>query len=218
MIKLKKGLIVSCQSEKGSSFDDVQSIVNFAKEAERGGAVGVRIRDVDNVCEVSKNISIPIVGLTKTNYENGDVWITPSWNQAKDLVNVGATYVAMDATGRCRYYDIELASAGGLVNVIGDISHVSQAEKAIEKGCCILSTTLSGYTSECNVDMDEPDYKLLEDLVKTYPEIPIMAEGRYWERDQVKRAFDLGAHNVVVGTAITRPHLITKRLMEVYDE
>ena len=88
-MRLKKGLIVSCQSEKGSSFDDVQSIVNFAKEAERGGAVGVRIRDVDNVCEVSKNISIPIVGLTKTNYENGDVWITPSWNQAKDLVNAG---------------------------------------------------------------------------------------------------------------------------------
>ena len=45
-----------------------------------------------------------------------------------------------------------------------------------------------------------------------------MAEGRYWEKDQVKKAFDLGVHNVVVGTSITRPHLITKRLMEVYDE
>ena len=45
-----------------------------------------------------------------------------------------------------------------------------------------------------------------------------MAEGRYWERDQVKRAFDMGAHNVVVGTAVTRPHLITKRLIGDFNE
>ena len=57
--------------------------------------------------------------------------------------------------------------------------------------------------------MDSPNYKLLEDLVKTFPQIPIIAEGRFWERDQVKKAFDIGVHNVVVGTAITRPHLIT---------
>ena len=215
---MNKGLIVSCQSEDGSAFNDVHSIQCFALEAERGGAVGLRLRSTENVFGVSQVCKLPIIGLVKSNYKNGDVWITPSWNQAKDLVNVGATYVAMDATGRCGYYDIELASAGGLVNVIGDISHISQAEKAIEKGCCMLSTTLSGYASECNVDMDKPDYKLLEDLVKTYPDIPIMAEGRYWERDQVKRAFDLGAHNVVVGTAITRPHLITKRLTEACNE
>ena len=33
---------------------------------------------------------------------------------------------------------------------------------------------------------------------------------------EVKKAFDIGAHNVVVGTAITRPHLITKRLTEAF--
>ncbi len=57
-----------------------------------------------------------------------------------------------------------------------------------------------------------------EELVKKYPNSPIMAEGRYWERDQIKRAYDLGAHNVVVGTAITRPHLITKRLTVGFNE
>ena len=110
------------------------------------------------------------------------------------------------------------ASNEGVSHIIGDISHISQADQALKNGCTMLTTALSGYTSNCQVDMNEPDYKLLENLVKTYPDIPIMAEGRYWERDQVKRAFDLGAHNVVVGTAITRPHLITKRLTEACNE
>ena len=215
---MKKGLIVSCQSEMGSAFNDVHSIQSFALEAERGGAVGLRLRDIENVIGVDQVCKLPIIGLTKSQYKNGDVWITPSWNNAKDLVNAGVTYVAMDATGRGGYYDIELASTGGLANVIGDISHISQAEEALKNGCKILTTALSGYTSECDVDMSGPDYKLLEELVKKYPNIPIMAEGRYWERNQIKRAYDLGAHNVVVGTAITRPHLITERLTAGFNE
>lgn len=215
---IKQGLIVSCQAETGSAFNDIHSIQCFALEAERGGAIGLRIRETENVLGVNKVSKLPIIGLSKTNYQNGDVWITPSWNQAKDLVNSGATYVAMDATGRSGYNDIELASSGGLINVIGDISHINQAEEALKNGCTMLTTALSGYTSDCNVDMDRPDYVLLYELVKHFPDVPIMAEGRYWEYDEVKKAFDIGAHNVVVGTAITRPHLITKRLMEAFNE
>ena len=97
-------------------------------------------------------------------------------------------------------------------NIIGDISDISQAKEALECGCIALATSLSGYTPKCNVDMDSPNFKLLEDLIKEYPQTPIIAEGRFWERGQVKRAFDIGAHNVVVGTAITRPHLTVMRL------
>ena len=215
---MRKGLIVSCQAEEGSSFNNIESIVNFAIEAERGGAVGVRIREVENVFAVSNNISISIMGLSKSNYEDGTVWITPSWLSAKDLNDVGADFIAMDATGRDGYEDILKASNTNNMKIIGDLSNIFQAERAIDNGCIGLTTTLSGHTSECSVDMDVPDYNLLQNLIKEFPSIPIIAEGRYWERDQVKRAFDLGAHNVVVGTAITRPHLITKRLMETYNE
>ena len=215
---MRKGLIVSCQAEEGSSFNNIESIVNFAIEAERGGAVGVRIREVENVFAVSNNISISIMGLSKSNYKDGTVWITPSWLSAKDLNDVGADFIAMDATGRDGYEDILKASNTNNMKIIGDLSNIFQAERAIDNGCIGLTTTLSGYTSECSVDMDVPDYDLLQNLIKEFPSIPIIAEGRYWERDQVKRAFDLGAHNVVVGTAITRPHLITKRLMGEYNE
>mgnify|MGYP003656661713 CR=1 FL=1 len=213
-MKIQKGLIVSCQAEEGSLFNTPESIVNFAVEAEKGGAVGVRIRDVENVYQVSKKVSIPIMGLSKSTYKDGTVWITPSYLTAKDLSDVGADFIAMDATGREGYYDIVKASNNNNMKIIGDISHISQAEKAIKSGCVGLTTALSGYTLECDVNMEEPDFDLLQELISHFPKIPIMAEGRYWEREQVKRAFDMGANNVVIGSAITRPYLITKRFQQ----
>ena len=59
---------------------------------------------------------------------------------------------------------------------------------------------------------DEPDFELLEQLVKNTDK-PIILEGRIWEPKEVKKAFELGAHSVVIGSAITRPQLITKRFI-----
>ena len=168
---IKKGLIVSCQAETGSAFNDVHSIQCFALEAERGGAVGLRIREKENVLGVSQICKLPIIGLTKSEFDNGDVFITPSWNNARDLINVGASHIAMDATGRGSYYDIELASAIESSTIIGDLSHINQAEKALKNGCKILTTALSGYTSECKVSMDRPDFVLLYELVRNFPDI-----------------------------------------------
>ena len=66
---LPEGLIVSCQSERGSAFRNNESILSFAKEVQRGGAVGLRIRDPENVSIVKSNIALPIIGLTKSNYK-----------------------------------------------------------------------------------------------------------------------------------------------------
>jgi putative N-acetylmannosamine-6-phosphate epimerase len=40
---------------------------------------------------------------------------------------------------------------------------------------------------------------------------PVLAEGRYGSPDDVRAAFDAGAHAVVVGTAITDPLALTRR-------
>ena len=58
-----------------------------------------------------------------------------------------------------------------------------------------------------------PDYKLLQNLVKTVDK-PVILEGRIWTPEEVKKAFEYGAHCVVIGSAITRPQLITKRFIE----
>ena len=96
---------------------------------------------------------------------------------------------------------------------MADISTVEEGIKAQEAGADILSTTLAGYTMESiNSPSKEPDFKLLKELVEK-TNTPVILEGRIWEPQQVDRAFEAGAHAVVIGSAITRPQLITKRFV-----
>ena len=55
-----------------------------------------------------------------------------------------------------------------------------------------------------------PDLALVERLAAAL-DCPVLAEGRYATADDVRRAFDAGAHAVVVGTAITDPVALTRR-------
>ena len=80
-------------------------------------------------------------------------------------------------------------------------------------GAHILSTTLSGYTSHSKEADEGPDFELLEQLTKR-TNVPVVLEGRIWEPWQVDKAFERGAHCVVIGSAITRPQLITKRFVQ----
>jgi len=54
-----------------------------------------------------------------------------------------------------------------------------------------------------------PDYELLDLLIHTV-NIPVIAEGRFNTPEAAGRALELGAYAVVVGSAITRPQMITR--------
>ncbi len=58
-----------------------------------------------------------------------------------------------------------------------------------------------------------PDYELMKDIVEKCNK-PLIAEGRIHTPEQAKKAFECGAHCVVVGGAITRPLEITQRFMK----
>jgi N-acylglucosamine-6-phosphate 2-epimerase len=45
-------------------------------------------------------------------------------------------------------------------------------------------------------------------------DIPVIAEGGIWSPEQLRAVFDHGAFAAVVGSAITRPMLITRRFVE----
>ena len=95
---------------------------------------------------------------------------------------------------------------------MADISTLEEAQNAEELGADILSTTLSGYTQFSQNKGDKPDFELLEQLVKN-TKLPVVLEGRIWEPEEVDRAFDIGAHCVVIGSAISIPQLITRRFV-----
>jgi N-acylglucosamine-6-phosphate 2-epimerase len=96
---------------------------------------------------------------------------------------------------------------------MADIATLEEALNCAELGVDIISTTLSGYTQESLSDSTEPDFDLLTQIVAKTDK-PVILEGRIWEPSQVKKAFELGAHCVVIGSAITRPQLITRRFTE----
>ena len=41
-----------------------------------------------------------------------------------------------------------------------------------------------------------------------------MMEGKIWTPDDAIRALHYGAHAVIVGSAITRPHLVARRFVD----
>ena len=100
---------------------------------------------------------------------------------------------------------------------MADIATLQEGINARLLGADIVSTTLSGYTVESPETSEEPDLELLKGLVKSV-DCPVILEGRIWTPQQVDKAFELGAHAVVIGSAITRPQLITKRFVNRKDK
>ncbi len=218
-VQLKPGLIVSCQAEEGSPFNSPEFIGAFAKAAELGGAVGVRIRGVDNVRAVRNVVSLPIIGITKGLFPNGMVLITPTIEDAAALADAGADVVALDATDRMRPSGMTgtgmIRKAKDILRlpVMADVSTFTEGMDAANAGADYVGTTLSGYTPGTKQkNMEQPDLELVRQLAAMLPG-QLIAEGRIWTPEQAVEALQAGAFAVVVGTAITRPVDIVKRFV-----
>ena len=193
-------------------------IIAMMKSVVNGGAKGLRLAGARDIKNAKKLFDIPIIGLTKPDKLPDNwkeiVYITPTLKEVNELIEANADIIATDATQRPRPKE----SLKEIVNYIkshnklsmADISTFDEGIKARELGFDIISTTLSGYTQYSNQNIEGPDFELLEKLVKEL-DCPIILEGRIWEPNEVNQAFELGAHSVVIGSAITRPQLITKR-------
>lgn len=208
--ELRSQLVVSVQADDGSPLRDSRIIAALALCAERGGARGLRIRSVEDVRAVREVTSLPVIGLTKTRREGTEVYITPTPQEVTELAEVGCEIVAFDATRRPRPHGVrELADAAHASGALAlaDVSTFEEAQSALEDGADIVSTTLSGYTPY-SPQIEGPDWKLMRDLAASG--LPFVAEGRIRTPFEAARALELGAHCVVVGSAITRPDDIAR--------
>ncbi|MBQ9246075.1 N-acetylmannosamine-6-phosphate 2-epimerase [bacterium] len=219
--QLKNKVIVSVQAMPDEPLYNEIALTAMMQSVVNGGAEGLRVAGARDVKIAKRLFNIPIIGLTKPeklpdNWKEV-VYITPTLKEVKELIEADADIIATDATMRPRPKESieEIIKYIKQYNklAMADISTLEEGINARELGFDIISTTLSGYTQNSKQDKQTPDYELLEKLVKSV-DCPVILEGRIWEPYEVDKAFEIGAHSVVIGSAITRPQLITKRFCE----
>lgn len=220
--RLKNKVVVSVQAMPSEPLYLEKCMVAMMKSVIKGGAGGLRVAGARDVKNAKHLFDVPVIGLTKPDVipQNWKdiVYITPTLKEVISLVEAGADIIAFDGTERPRPNDCKLEDIIKYIKInkrlaMADISTLEEGLRCAELGVHLISTTLSGYTSHSQQPTDEPDFELLAELTKR-TKIPVVLEGRIWEPDQVEKAFELGAHCVVIGSAITRPQLITKRFVQ----
>ena len=219
---LKGKIVVSSQAMPDEPFYNEISMKAMMQSVINGGASGLRVAGARDV-KIAKSFNVPVIGLTKPdklpeNWKN-TVYITPGVKEVKELIEAGADIIAFDGTSRPRPDGSNLKEIIELIHsanklAMADISTLEEGIYCDSLGADIISTTLAGYTLESDNPSETPDFELLEKLVGTVKK-PVILEGRIWHPEEVKKAFELGAFCVVIGSAITRPHLITKRFTSI---
>ena len=216
---IKNKVIISVQAAYDEPLYDETAMSAMMQSVINGGAQGLRVAGERDTAIAKRICDLPVIGITKPKVlpENWleTVYITPTVDDAQKIINAGADIIAFDGTSRARQNSIQdmvefIHKSNRLA--MADIATFEEGINCSKLGCDIVSTTLSGYTKESLKQSEEPDFELLEKLVKSTG-MPVILEGRIWEPQQVKHAFELGAWAVVIGSAITRPQLITKRFV-----
>ncbi len=212
--KLKHGLIVSCQAEGDSPFNSPEGVTMFAKAAIAGGAIGIRSEGIEKTKVILESVNVPVIGLIKSKFDDGSVRITGSFSDVDDLYSIGCNIIAVDGTFRKR----DGLTGPEFINriksefdalIMADIAKEDEAIECEKAGADFISTTLNGYTPDTvNDKIYSPNFELVKSLVKRIKK-PVIAEGRINSPIDAGEMIRIGAYAVVVGSAITRPHIIT---------
>lgn len=218
--KIKGGLIVSCQALASEPLYDSYIMSKMALAAKLGGAVGIRANTVVDIKAIKERVDLPLIGIIKQEYDDSDVYITPTMKEVDALVETGCEIIAIDATNRLRPNGATLEVFFTKVRekypnqlFMADTSCFDEGKKAEELGFDLIGTTMAGYTPYTK-GTPLPDFNLMQRYVSEL-HTPVIAEGGIWVPEQLKKAIDIGVHSAVVGTAITRPRDITKHFAEV---
>lgn len=220
--QIYKGIIISCQALDDEPLHGSEIMAKMAIAARMGGAIAIRANSPQDIEAIRKAVDLPIIGLKKVSYPDSAAYITPTLKEVEEVVGSGADLVAMDCTKVAKPGNktsrelIQRVKRDFDTILLADISTYEEGLEAQDAGADIISTTLSGYTPY-SPQIEGPDFKLIEDLAKD-ADIPVIAEGRIWRPEEAVKALELGAHAVVVGTAITRPQEIAKRFIQTVDK
>ena len=218
---LKGGLIVSCQVQHDDPIYSEEMPVKMAEAAQWAGAVGIRANSPEQIRAIREVVDLPIIGLYKIWQEGTDVFITPTLEAAKQVYEAGADIIALDCTdqminGREAYHLLpEVKEALPEAIIFADVSTYEEAKRALELGADVIGPTLYGYTRQTK-DIEHPDLREFARMCRDFgDQAYLIMEGHIYTPEDAIKCLYLGAHAVVVGSAITRPHLTAKRFVDL---
>lgn len=227
---LKNALIVSCQAVPGEPHYMEGMSVKMAECAKWAGAGAIRANTPKDIREIKAATNLPIIGLWKIDRNIKDVYLTPHLDAAKAIWEAGAEIIAVQAThhlredGKMAYETIrEIKQAIPQALIFADVASAQDARIAASYGADFVAPTLAGYTQAGCFDKpeikDEPDYLLLRDVVDAVAgtDTKVIMEGKVSTPQIAVQCLYMGAYAVVVGNAITRPHITAKRFARVLN-
>lgn len=221
MEELRHKLIVSCQALPDEPLHSDFIMARMAVAAKEGGASGIRANSVVDIAAIQKAVDLPIIGIIKRDYEGADVYITATMKEVDELMTVRPNIIAIDATTSTRPNGESLKEFFQKAKEkypdqlwMADCSTIDEMLAADQLGFDFIGTTLVGYTKQSQGDkIESNDFEIIRKALSKLSH-PLIAEGNIDTPDKVHRVLELGAYSVVVGSAITRPQLITKKFVE----
>lgn len=225
LISLRSHLIVSCQALSNEPLHSSYIMGRMAAAALEGGAAGIRANTPEDIIEIKKNVSLPVIGIIKRDYPDSNVYITPTLKEVDELMPALPEIIAVDATSRPRPGGLTLEELYRQIRqkypqqlLMADCSTIEEALAADKLGFDFIGTTLVGYTEESRGDkIEHNDFEIIRRILKESSH-PVIAEGNIDTPEKARRVIDLGCYSVVVGSIITRPQLITKRFAEALEK
>lgn len=208
---MNKGLIVSCQALPEEPLHSSFIMSKMALAAKEGGAVGIRANGVEDIKAIKGEVDLPVIGIIKINYDGMKPYITPTMKEVDALIESKVDVVAVDATiDQTEEFLKSLKEKYPNQKFMADISTIEEGLRAGALGFDYIGTTLVGYTEQSK---GLNNFDVLKGLIEKC-NAPIVAEGNFDTPEKARKALEAGAYTVVVGGAITRPQLITKKFAE----
>lgn len=225
ILQMKGKLVVSCQALPDEPLHSSFIMGRMALAASQGGAAGIRANTKEDIAQIQSQVSLPIIGIVKRDYEDSSVYITPTFKEVDELMEVKPEIIALDATGRLRpgamaldtfFHSLKERYPGQLW--MADCSTVEEALYADSLGFDFIGTTMVGYTEESKgMEIDADDFLILRQIIKEAKH-PVIAEGNINTPQKTRRVIELGAFCAVVGSIITRPQLITRSFVQALEQ
>ncbi len=213
-LRMRGGLIVSCQADAGSPLRGPAYMAAMARAAEVAGAVGIRADGPLDIAAIKAEVGLPLIGIYKIRQpvQHPRVYITPSFEAAAEVARLGCEIIALHVLPG---YDRDLAALEARMRrikdeldvlLMADIATAEDGRFAVDHGADIVATTSYRY-AYADEKVPGPPVGLIRELARVVP-VPIIAEGSLKTPTDCVEALQAGAFAVVVGTAITAPDKI----------